>query len=231
VTDTRDHGRTSDDARDDSGSGGAGEFDDAFEDRREAQREVPLASFEQRVGGNRNRFELFVDRVTCHASDLLGSRRVTLPLDSLSAHVVVRQRGSVRAFWCGGLAALLTLLAPGTSWTLALPCLLLGGAGWLLARRQYIVFPGQIVDLELYRDMPDAASARRFVAQVVRRIEALERELAALENPRDGDQGFDRVDELLAFRDLYTEGIIDRSELRVAAESLARKNQGRIGFR
>jgi hypothetical protein len=197
----------------------------------EAPRESPLAVFDQRVPGHRNRFELFVDRVSCQASDLLGSRRVTLPLDSLSAHVVVRQRGPLLPLGIGLLAALAALVAPGTGWALALVFFGAGVAGWLAGRRQYIVFPGQIADLELYRDLPDAASARRFVAQVVRRIEALEQELRTLERQRQGDAAFDRVDELLAFRDLYAEGIIDKSELRTAAESLARKDQGRIGFR
>jgi hypothetical protein len=196
-----------------------------------APREAPLASFEQHVPGHRKRFELHVDRVSCHASDLLGSRRVTLPLDSLSAHVVVRQRGPLLPLAFGALAGLACLFVRTAGWELALAFAIAGLAGWLVGRRQYIVFPGQIADLELYRDLPDAAGARRFVAQIVRRIEALEQELRALERQRQGDAAFDRVDELLAFRDLYAEGIIDKSELRTAAESLARKDQGRIGFR
>jgi hypothetical protein len=200
-------------------------------DERDGPRESPLATFDQRVAGHRNHFELFVDRVSCHASDLLSSRRVTLPLDTLSPHVVVRQRGPIVALCCGiaGAAAALFLAEPG--WLLALLFLAVGSVAWFTGRRQYIVFPGQIVDLELYRDMPDAASARRFVAQVVRRIESLQQEIRTLETQRAGSLDFDRVDELLAFRDLYAEGIIDRTELRVAAESLARRGQGRIGFR
>ncbi len=201
------------------------------EDCREGPRESPLASFEQRVGGHRNHFELFVDRVSCHASDLLGSRRVTLPLDTLSPHVVVRQRGPTLALVAGIAGAAAALLLTDANWLLSMVFVTVGCVTWFVGRRQYIVFPGQIVDLELYRDMPDAASARRFVAQVVRRIESLQHELKTMEKQRAGDQAFDRVDELLAFRDLYAEGIIDRTEMRVAAESLARRDQGRIGFR
>jgi len=201
------------------------------DDLREGPRESPLATFEQRVSGHRNHFDLFVDRVSCHASDLLGSRRVTLPLDTLSPHVVVRQRGPMIALVAGIAGAAAALFLSEADWVLALVFVTVGSVAWFTGRRQYIVFPGQIVDLELYRDMPDAASARRFVAQVVRRIESLQQELKTLENQRAGEQAFDRVDELLAFRDLYAEGIIDRTEMRTAAESLARKDQGRIGFR
>jgi len=204
---------------------------DAEDGLPEPSREAPLAVLEQRITGHRHRFELYVDRVSCRESDLLGSRGVTLPLDTLSPHVVVRQRGPLLPLGFGGLAGLAALFVPGASWLLALTFAATGAAGWLAGRRQYIVFPGQIVDLELYRDVPDAAGARRFVAQVVRRIEALQQELRTLERQRQGEAAFDRVDELLAFRDLYVEGIIDQSDLRTAAESLARKGPGRIGFR
>jgi hypothetical protein len=193
--------------------------------------ETPLAVLEQSAAGRRVRCELFVDRVVSQSSDLLGSRRFALPLETLSPHVVIRQRGPLLMLLAGAVGAAVVAFAPGSRWPLALLTLLLGVLAWIAGRRQYIVFPGQLCDLELYRDVPDAASARRFVAQVVRRIEALAAELRVLERQKQGEAALDRVDELLAFRDLYNEGIIDRADLRMATEALARKDQGRIGFR
>ncbi|MHC4846810.1 MAG: hypothetical protein ACYTCU_11715, partial [Planctomycetota bacterium] len=56
--------------------------------RDEAPQETPVATLSQRVGGRSARFDLFVDRIRATTSDLLGSRNLTVPLDSLSAHVV-----------------------------------------------------------------------------------------------------------------------------------------------
>jgi hypothetical protein len=193
--------------------------------------EQPQASLKQHAGAMRATFELHRDRVTIETADLLGARRVTLPLDTLSPHVVIRQRGSGWPMGAGTAAAAVLLLAPGLGAAWCVAGLAAGVAGWWVTRRQYIVFPGQIVDLELFRDCPDAATARRFVAQVVARIEALAAELREQERQRAGQAGLDRVDELLKFRDLYAEGIIDRSDLRLAAEILARREHGRIGFR
>ena len=193
--------------------------------------ETPLAVLEQAAGGRRLRFELFVERVTSQTTDLLGSRLFALPLDTLSPHVVIRQRGPVALLVAGAVAGAIVLLVPGGGSALAVSALAVGAIAWFAGRRQYIVFPGQLCDLELFRDVPDAASARRFVANVVRRIEALAAELRAIERQKQGEAVFDRVDELLAFRDLYTEGIIDKADLRMATEILARKDQGRIGFR
>ncbi len=194
-------------------------------------RETPQAVLEQGNSGRRLSCELYVDRVVSHTSDLLGSRVFTLPLDTLSPHVVIRHRGPASMLLIGALAASIVALAPGGHWPVALLAFAVGALAWLAGRRQYIVFPGQLCDLEIYRDVPDAATARRFVAQVVRRIEAMAAETRALGRQTRGEAAFDRVDELLAFRDLYTEGIIDRSDLRQATEILARKDQGRIGFR
>jgi len=193
--------------------------------------EPPQARLQQHAGATRAEFELHLDRVTVETADLLGGRRITLPLDTLSPHVVIRQRGSGWPLGAGAAAAATLLLAPGLGWAWALVALAAGAGGWWATRCQYIVFPGQIVDLELFRDRPDAATARRFVAQVVARIEALAAELREQERQRAGQAGLDRVDELLKFRDLYAEGIIDRSDLRLAAEILARREHGRIGFR
>ena len=197
----------------------------------ERPNETPLAVFEQNTGGRRVRCELYVDRVISQTSDLLGSRHFALPLDTLSPHVVIRQRGPVALLAAGAVAGAVIALVPGGSLSLALAAVVVGLVAWWAGRRQYIVFPGQLCDLELFRDVPDSASARRFVAHVVRRIESLAAELRALERQKQGEAVFDRVDELLAFRDLYAEGIIDRADLRMATEILARKDQGRIGFR
>ena len=193
--------------------------------------EQPQASLQQSSGATRASFELHVDRVTVETADLLGARRITLPLDTLSPHVVIRQRGSGWPLGAGLAAAVTLLIAPGLGAAWSVAAVAAGVAGWWVTRCQYIVFPGQIVDLELFRDRPDAATARRFVAQVVARIEALAAELREQERQRAGQAGLDRVDELLKFRDLYAEGIIDRSDLRLAAEILGRKEHGRIGFR
>lgn len=193
--------------------------------------EQPLALLQQRAGATRALFELHVDHVTTETADVLGGRRLSLPLDTLSPHVVIRQRGSGWPLVAGLLVAGALALAPGFGAALAAAAAALGVAGWWATRRQYIVFPGEIADLELFRDRPDAASARRFVAQVVARIEALAAETREQERQLAGQAGLDRVDELLKFRDLYAEGIIDRGDLRLAAEILARKEHGRIGFR
>jgi len=193
--------------------------------------EPPLAALAQRAGAARASFALHIDRVTAETADILGGRSLTLPLDTLSPHVVIRQRGSLAPLVACAAAALALGLAPGIAVPWALGAALAGVAGWWATRRQYIVFPGDIVDLELFRDRPDAATARRFVAQVVARIEALAAESREQERQRAGQEGLDRVDELLKLRDLYAEGIIDRGDLRLAAEILARKEHGRIGFR
>lgn len=192
--------------------------------------EQPRARLEQRAGATRAEFELFLDRVSVDVSDPLGGRRLTLPLDTLSPHVVIRQRGSLWPPLTGLGAGLLLALAPGFGPWWAVAAALGGLCAWWATRRQYIVFPGEIADLELFRDRPDAASARRFVAQVVARIEALAAETREQERQHAGQQDLDRVDELLKFRDLYAEGIIDRGDLRLAAEVLARREHGRIGF-
>jgi hypothetical protein len=191
----------------------------------------PQARLEQHAGATRAVFELHLDRVTIESADLLGGRRVSLPLDTLSPHVVIRQRGSSWPLGAGAAAAGAMLLLPGLGAPWSVAALVAALSGWWVTRRQYIVFPGQIADLELFRDQPDAATARRFVAQVVARIEALAAEGREQERQRAGQVALDRVDELLKFRDLYAEGIIDRSDLRLAAEILARKEHGRIGFR
>jgi len=193
--------------------------------------EQPLAALQQHAGAARASFALYLDRVTAETADILGGRGLTLPLDTLSPHVVIRQRGSLAPLVAGAALALALGLVPGVAAPWMLLALLAGGGGWWATRRQYIVFPGDIVDLELFRDRPDAATARRFVAQVVARIEALSAESRELERQRAGQAGLDRVDELLKLRDLYAEGIIDRGDLRLAAEILARKEHGRIGFR
>jgi hypothetical protein len=197
----------------------------------EHKAEQPLALLQQRVGSVRAVFELHLDRVTTETADVLGGRRLTLPLDTLSPHVVIRQRGSGWPLVGGAVLAVALALAPGFGTPLAAAAVVLGVAGWWATRRQFIVFPGEIADLELFRDRPDAATARRFVAQVVARIEALALEQRELARERADKAGLDRVDELLKFRDLYAEGIIDRGDLRLAAEILARKEHGRIGFR
>jgi hypothetical protein len=193
--------------------------------------EPPQAALAQRAGAARATFALYLDRVTAETADILGGRSLTLPLDTLSPHVVIRQRGSLAPLVAGAAAALALGFVPGVAVPWALAAALAGVAGWWATRRQYIVFPGDIVDLELFRDRPDAATARRFVAQVVARIEALAAESREQERQRAGQEGLDRVDELLKLRDLYAEGIIDRGDLRLAAEILARKEHGRIGFR
>lgn len=193
--------------------------------------EAPRARLQQRAGATRAEFELYLDRVTADLSDLLGGRRLTLPLDTLSPHVVIRQRGNVWPPVAGLASGLALAVAPGFGPWWAVASVLAGLAAWWATRRQYIVFPGEIADLELFRDRPDAASARRFVAQVVARIEALAAESREQERQHAGQEGLDRVDELLKFRDLYAEGIIDRGDLRLAAEVLARREHGRIGFR
>jgi hypothetical protein len=198
--------------------------------RDEAPQEIPVATLSQRVGGRSARFDLFVDRIRATTSDLLGSRNLTVPLDSLSAHVVIRQRGPIATPLFGTLAAIALVLLPGGHWLIALMALGVGIAGWLAGRRQYIVFPGRVSDLELFRDAPDAATARRFVAQAVRCIEEMQREVRIAERQSDGNRLFDRVGELIAFHDLYTQGIIDRVEFRRATEILAREKNGRIGF-
>ncbi len=197
----------------------------------DSARESPTAQLEQRVGGHRAQLELFVDRVRVRSTDFFGSREITLPLDTLSPHVVIRRRGPVGALLAGGALAVIALTMPGGGPPMALLAVILGVGIWFAGRHQYVVFPGQICDLELYRDRPDAAAARQFVAQIVRRIEALQQELRVIERQREGERRFDRVGELLAFRELYTEGIIDRSEFRLATEMLGRQRQDRIGFR
>ena len=199
--------------------------------RRDLPREAPLASIDQHFGGHHGRHELFRDRVQSTVSDLMGSRELTLPLDALSPHVVIRQRGPVAILVAGAVIALLLWLVPGLPGLPAALPLALGAGLWWMGRAQYVVFPGQIMDLELFRDRPDAASSRRFVAQVVRQIETWQREVRELERQREAERQIDRVGELLRFRDLYAEGIIDRAEMKQAAEILARKGQGRIGFR
>ncbi|MHC5212158.1 MAG: hypothetical protein ACYTG2_15680 [Planctomycetota bacterium] len=199
--------------------------------RSETPRETPQATLEQRFGGHKVRLELYVDRIAVATSDLLGSREFSLPLDMLSPHVVIRQRGPRAVLAAGILTGVVLLLVPGGSAALAGLAFAVGGVAWWAGRAQYIVFPGQIADVQLYRDRPDAATARRFVSQVVHRIEEFRRELRVLERTRDGEQHVDRVTELLAFRDLFAEGIIDRAELRLATEILARRKQRRIGFR
>jgi hypothetical protein len=199
--------------------------------RRELPGETPLASIDQRFGGHHGRHELFRDRVQSTVSDLMGSRELTLPLDALSPHVVIRQRGPVGMLLAGGVVSLVLWLVPGLPSGPAALALGLGALLWWLGRTQYVVFPGQILDLELYRDRPDAAGSRRFVAQVVKQIEVWQREVRQLEQQRESERQLDRVGELLRFRDLYAEGIIDRTELKQAAEILARTRQGRIGFR
>jgi hypothetical protein len=195
-----------------------------------APQETPVATLSQRVGGRSARFDLFVDRMCAATTDLLGSRLLTVPLDSLSAHVVIRRRGPLAPALFGTLAAISMLLIPGGHWLIALTAFAVGLTAWLAGRRQYIVFPGRICDLELFRDVPDAATARRFVAQAVRRIEDSQREMRVLERQSDGDRLYDRVGELIAFHDLYAQGIIDRTDFRRATESLAREQDVRIGF-
>jgi hypothetical protein len=199
--------------------------------RHDPPRETPLAAIEQRFGGHRGRHELYRDRVQSAVSDLMGSRELVLPLDALSPHVVIRQRGPLGLLATGGVLAVVLWFVPGVHSSLAVVALGLGAVLWWLGRTQYIVFPGAILDLELYRDRPDAATARRFVAQVVKQIETWQREVRELERQRETERQLDRVGELLRFRDLYAEGIIDRAEMKQAAEILARKRQGRIGFR
>lgn len=199
--------------------------------RHDPPRETPLASIEQRFGGHRGRHELYRDRVQSAVSDLMGSRELVLPLDALSPHVVIRQRGPLGLLATGTILALVLWFVPGVPSGLAAVALGLGAVLWWLGRTQYVVFPGAILDLELYRDRPDAATARRFVAQVVKQIETWQREVRELERQREAERQFDRVGELLRFRDLYAEGIIDRAEMKQATEILARKRQGRIGFR
>lgn len=199
--------------------------------RSELPREAPLAVIEQRFGGHHGRHELYRDRVQSSVSDLMGSRELTLPLDALSPHVVIRQRGPVALLIAGAAASLVLWLVPGVPAAPAALGLTLGALLWWLGRTQYVVFPGAILDLELYRDRPDAATARRFVAQTVKQIETWQREVRELERQREAERHLDRVGELLRFRDLYAEGIIDRTEMKQAAEILARKGQGRIGFR
>ena len=199
--------------------------------RGEAPRETPLAVIEQRFGGHHGRHELYRDRVQSTVSDVLGSRELVLPLDALSPHVVIRQRGPVAILAAGAALGAGLWMLPGVPSPLAIVSLVLGATLWWLGRTQYVVFPGQILDLELYRDRPDAATARRFVAQVVKRIETWQREVRQLEREQQAERQLDRVGELLRFRDLYAEGIIDRTEMRQAAEILARRRQGRIGFR
>jgi hypothetical protein len=198
--------------------------------RDEAPQESPVATLSQRVGGRTARFDLFVDRIRSTTTHLLGSRKLTVPLDSLSAHVVIRRRGPIATPLFATLAAIALVLLPGGHWLIAVIALGVGIAGWLAGRRQYIVFPGRITDLELFRDAPDASTARRFVAQSVRCIEEMQREVRIAERQSNGDQLYDRVGELIAFHDLYTQGIIDRVEFRRATEILARENHGRIGF-
>lgn len=198
---------------------------------RELPAEAPLATLDQRVGGRRNHFELYPDRVLAQVSDLLGCRELSLPLDTLSPHVVIRQRGPLALLAASVVLAALLLWVPGAGRTAAGLAVGAGALLWWTGRRQYIVFPGQIGDLELFRDAPDASLARRFVSDVVRRIESLGQELRTLERAREGERSFDRVGELIAFRELYAEGIIDRADLRTAAEMLARRRSGRIGFR
>ena len=199
--------------------------------RRDLPRETPLAAIEQRFGGHHGRHELYRDRVQSTVADLMGSRELTLPLDALSPHVVIRQRGPVAVLVTGAVTTLVLWLVPGVPAGPASLALALGALLWWLGRTQYVVFPGAILDLELYRDRPDAATARRFVAQVVKQIETWQREVRELERQREAERQLDRVGELLRFRDLYAEGIIDRAEMKQAAEVLARKRQGRIGFR
>lgn len=196
----------------------------------DAPPETPVASLTQRVGGRSARFDLFVDRIRSRTSDLLGNHVLTVPLDSLSSHVVIRRRGPLVPLVFGTLTALALLLIPAGHWAISLTAFAIGLTAWAAGRRQYIVFPGHICDLELFRDVPDAATARRFVAQAVRCIESLQRETRALEAQRNADRRYDRVGELLAFHDLYTEGIIDRADFRRATEILAREQHGRIGF-
>jgi len=199
--------------------------------RGEAPRETPLATIEQRFGGHHGRHELYRDRVQSTVSDVLGSRELVLPLDALSPHVVIRQRGPVAVLAAGAAMGAGLWMLPGVPSPLAITSIVLGAVLWWLGRTQYVVFPGQILDLELYRDRPDAATARRFVAQVVKRIETWQSEVRQLEREQQAERQLDRVGELLRFRDLYAEGIIDRTEMRQAAEILARRRQGRIGFR
>jgi hypothetical protein len=199
--------------------------------RHDPPRETPLASIEQRFGGHRGRHELYRDRVQSAVSDLMGSRELILPLDALSPHVVIRQRGPLGLLATGGILGVVLWFVPGVPSTLAAVALVLGAVLWWLGRTQYVVFPGAILDLELFRDRPDAATARRFVAQVVKQIETWQREVRELERQREAERQLDPVGELLRFRDLYAEGIIDRAEMKQAAEILARKRQGRIGFR
>ncbi len=68
-------------------------------------RETPQAVLEQGNSGRRLACELYVDRVVSHTSDLLGSRVFTLPLDTLSPHVVIRHRGPSSMLLIGALAA------------------------------------------------------------------------------------------------------------------------------
>lgn len=196
----------------------------------EAPADTPVATLSQRVGGRSARFDLFVDKIRSTTTDLLGSRTLAVPLDTLSPHVVIRRRGPLAPPLFGILAAIALLLVPGDHGLIALTAFAVGLTAWLAGRRQYIVFPGRICDLELFRDMPDAATARRFVARSVRCIEEVQRELRVLEQQCDSDRRYDRVGELIAFHDLYTQGIIDRTEFRRATECLARERHVRIGF-
>ena len=199
--------------------------------RSDPPRETPLASIEQRFGGHRGRHDLYRDRVQSAVSDLMGSRELILPPDALSPHVVIRQRGPLGLLATGGILAVVLWFVPGVPSSLGAVALGIGVVLWWLGRTQYIVFPGAILDLELFRDRPDAATARRFVAQVVKQIETWQREVRELERQRDAERQLDPVGELLRFRDLYAEGIIDRAEMKQATEILARKGEGRIGFR
>jgi len=193
--------------------------------------ESPVAVLEQRSGTRRLRCELYADRVTSETSDLLSSRRLVLPLDSLSAHIVVRQKGALSALVAGTVLAAALAVALPTQPLAVVGALAAGLGAWGLSRHPCLVFPGQLADLELFRDVPDAATARRFVAQTIARIEACRQELRAEARQRADRVRVDRVDELLRLRELFAEGIIDRNDLGTAAELLARREERRIGFR
>ena len=180
------------------------------------------------------RFVLYGNRVRVIRVTPLVRDDQYIPLAAVDPDECITRRPDVRDLL---LAA--TLILPGGlgagGWPVTLPTAAAVGCGLLAAVGLVLVITrgGPVRTyvehgaLQLRADVPDADAVRHFVA----RIEALAAELREQERQVAGKAGLDRVDELLKFRDLYAEGIIDRSDLRLAAEILARREHGRIGFR